>query len=348
MAEQVRVDEVVTKIMYGLAQVIAEEAKTEQERMNEAKAVLYMTLSHMQMYVEETALSTNVDCSAEWVRLYLATMVIRGCTEMTVESYRQEYTTFFHTLKKAIPDITTGDIRGYLAHCKLVRHNKDVTINNKTRMLRGLFTWLTEEDYIDRNPMLRIKDNKVEHRVKEVFSDEHITIIKDAAVRHGPRSIAIVDFLHRTGVRISEMVALDRSDIDFQDRQCIVYGKGRKERPVYFSGDAAVHLRDYLESRTDNNPALFVGIRKPFNRLTDDAVRLILREIRDMDDRLAGIAINPHKWRRQFVTELLEKDVPLTLVADLAGHKNLNTTKDNYGNYNRNKAREAHRKFVTG
>ena len=165
MAEQVRVDEVVTNIMYGLAQVIAEEAKTEQERMNEAKAVLYMTLSHMQMYVEETALSTNVDCSAEWVRLYLATMVIHGCTEMTVESYRQEYTTFFHTLKKAIPDITTGDIRGYLAHCKLVRHNKDV---------------------------------------------------------------------------------------------------------------------------------------------------------------------------------------PLTLVADLAGHKNLNTTKDNYGNYNRNKAREAHRKFVTG
>lgn len=290
MAEQVRVDEVVTNIMYGLAQVIAEAQKTEQERMNEAKAVLYMTLSHMQMYVEETALSTNVDCSAEWVRLYLATMVIRGCTEMTVESYRQEYTTFFHAIKKAIPDITTGDIRGYLAHCKLVRHNKDVTINNKTRMLRGLFTWLTEEDYIDRNPMLRIKDNKVEHRVKEVFSDEHITIIKDAAVRHGPRSIAIVDF----------------------------------------------------------HPALFVGLRKPFNRLSDDAVRLILREVRDMDDRLAGIAINPHKWRRQFVTELLEKDVPLTLVADLAGHKNLNTTKDNYGNYNRNKAREAHRKYVSG
>lgn len=160
MAEQVRVDEVVTNIMYGLAQVIAEEAKTEQERMNEAKAVLYMTLSHMQMYVEETALSTNVDCSAEWVRLYLATMVIRGCTEMTVESYRQEYTTFFHTLKKAIPDITTGDIRGYLAHCKLVRHNKDVTINNKTRMLRGLFTWLTEEDYIDRTPCCELRTTK--------------------------------------------------------------------------------------------------------------------------------------------------------------------------------------------
>ncbi len=348
MTEQVRLDEVVTSIMYGLAQVITEEAKTEQERMNEAKAVLYMTLSHIQMYAEETALSTQLDSSAEWVRLYLATMVVRGCTEKTVETYTQEYKTFFGTVNKAIPDITTRDIRGYLAHCKLVRHNKDTTINNKTRMLRGLFEWLTEEEYIDRNPMLRIKDNKVDHRVKEVFSDEQVTIYKDLAKQHGKRSIAIVDFLHRTGVRISEMVALNRSDIDFQDRQCIVYGKGRKERPVYFSGDAAVHLREYLESRADDNPALFVGSRKPYGRLTDDAVRSILRDIRDMDDRLAGIAINPHKWRRQFVTELLEKDVPLTLVADLAGHKNLNTTKDNYGNYNRNKAREAHRKFITG
>ena len=348
MTEQVRLDEVVTSIMYGLAQVITEEAKTEQERMNEAKAVLYMTLSHIQMYAEETALSTQLDSSAEWVRLYLATMVVRGCTEKTVETYTQEYKTFFGTINKAIPNITTRDIRGYLAHCKLVRHNKDTTINNKTRMLRGLFEWLTEEEYIDRNPMLRIKDNKVDHRVKEVFSDEQVTIYKDLAKQHGKRSIAIVDFLHRTGVRISEMVALNRSDIDFQDRQCIVYGKGRKERPVYFSGDAAVHLREYLESRADDNPALFVGSRKPYGRLTDDAVRLILREIRDMDDRLTGIAINPHKWRRQFVTELLEKDVPLTLVADLAGHKNLNTTKDNYGNYNRNKAREAHRKYVSG
>lgn len=348
MTEQVRLDEVVTSIMYGLAQVITEEAKTEQERMNEAKAVLYMTLSRIQMYAEETALSTQLDNSAEWVRLYLATMVVRGCTEKTVETYTQEYKTFFGTINKAIPNITTRDIRGYLAHCKLVRHNKDTTINNKTRMLRGLFEWLTEEEYIDRNPMLRIKDNKVDHRVKEVFSDEQVTIYKDLAKQHGKRSIAIVDFLHRTGVRISEMVALNRSDIDFQDRQCIVYGKGRKERPVYFSGDAAVHLREYLESRADDNPALFVGSRKPYGRLTDDAVRSVLNKIRDMDDRLAGIAINPHKWRRQFVTELLEKDVPLTLVADLAGHKNLNTTKDNYGNYNRNKAREAHRKYVSG
>lgn len=341
MTEQIRVDEIVTSIMFGLTNVIEE-----QERLNEAKAVLYMALSCVQIYKEETALSTMVDSSAEWVRLYLASMVVRGCTELTVDAYAREYQMFFMTVNKPVTEITTGDIRGYLAHCKLVRKNKDTTVNNKTRMLRGLFTWLTEEEYIAKNPMMRIKDSKVEHRVKEVFEDEQIVLIKDAAMRHSIRSIAIVDFLHRTGVRISEMVALNRSDIDFVGRQCIVYGKGRKERPVYFSGDAAVHLKEYLESRMDDNPALFVGSRKPYNRLTDDAVRSILRSLCNKDKRLEAVAVNPHKWRRQFVTELLEKDVPLTLVADMVGHKNLNTTKDNYGNYSKSKAREAHRKYV--
>lgn len=341
MSEQVRIEEVITNIMYGLTNIIQE-----QERLNEAKAVLYMTLGNLQIYQEETALSTTLDNSAEWIRLYLAYMVVSGCTPASVEAYRQQYKMFFGTVNKSVTDVTTGDIRGYLAHCKIVRGNKDTTINNKTRLLRGLFTWLTEEEYIPKNPMLRIKDNKVEHKVKDVFVDEEITIIKDAAKAHGIRSIAIVDFLHRTGVRISEMVALDRSDIDFNGRQCIVYGKGRKERPVYFAGDAAVHLKDYLESRTDDTPALFVGLNRPHRRLSVCAVRGILKNLCDKDKRLEGIAVNPHKWRRQFVTELLEKDVPLTLVADLAGHKNLNTTKDNYGNYSKNKARDAHRKYV--
>lgn len=342
MAEQVNLDEVVTNIMYGLTNVIAE-----QTRLNDAKAVLYMALHNMQIYREETGLSTQVDNTSEWVRLFLASMLVRGCTEKTVETYKQEYKQFFSVLNKSLNEITTGDIRGYLAHCKLVRHNTDQTINNKTRMLRGLFKWLTEEEYITKNPMLKIKDNKVEHRVKEVFTDEQITIVKDVAKEHSLRDIAIVDFLHRTGVRISEMMALNRDDIDMHGRQCVVYGKGRKERQVYFNGETAVHLKEYLESRTDDNPALFVGSRAPHNRFTDDGVRAMLKSLSEMDKRINGIAINPHKWRRQFVTELLEKDVPLTLVADLVGHNNLNTTKDNYGNYSRSKAKEAHRKYVS-
>lgn len=341
MNEQIRLDEVVTNIMYGLTGLIEE-----QERLNEAKAVLYMALSNVQLYKEETGVSTQVDNTSEWVRLFLASMLVRGCTESSVEAYRQEYKLFFFMVNKSVHDITTGDVRGYLAHCKLVRKNKDTTINNKTRMLRGLFKWLTEEEYITKDPMLRIRDNKVEHKVKEVFADEQITIIKDVARARRKRDIAIVDFLHQTGVRISEMTALDRKDIDFVGRECIVYGKGRKERPVYFSADAAVHLKEYLESRTDDNPALFVGSRKPFGRLTNGAVRTMLRKLCEKDVRLDGLEANPHKWRRQFVTDLLEKDVPLTLVADLAGHNNLNTTKDNYGNYSKLKAREAHRKYV--
>lgn len=341
MNEQIRLDEVVTNIMYGLTGLIEE-----QERLNEAKAVLYMSLANIQLYREETSLSTQVDSTMEWVRLFLASMLVRGCTESTVEAYRQEYKLFFCMVNKSVQDIKTGDVRGYLAHCKLIRKNKDTTINNKTRMLRGLFKWLTEEEYIEKDPMLRIKDNKVEHKVKDVFADEQITIIKDVARENRKRDIAIVDFLHQTGVGISEMTALDRKDIDFVGRECIVYGKGRKERPVYFSADAAVHLKEYLESRTDDNPALFVGSRKPFSRLTNGAVRTMLRKLCEKDERLEGLEANPHKWRRQFVTDLLEKDVPLTLVADLAGHNNLNTTKDNYGNYSKLKAREAHRKYV--
>lgn len=341
MQEQVRLDEVITMIMYGVTEIIEE-----QERLNQVKAILYMSLANMQIYRAETALSTQLDSSAEWVRLYIASMAVRGCTRATLEAYQQEYKMFFEAVNKPVTEVTTGDIRGYLAHCKLVRHNADTTINNKTRMLRGLFRWLTEEEYITKNPMLRIRDNKVEHRVKPVFTDEEITIIKDVASRHSLRDIAIIDFLHRTGARISEMLALDRGDIDFHGRQCIVYGKGRKERPVYFNGEAAVHLRDYLDSRTDNNPALFVGSRNPHNRLSPDAVRSMMSDLSQMDPRLEGVHINPHKWRRQFVTDLLERDAPLTLVADLVGHSDLNTTKDNYGNYSKSKARDAHRKYV--
>lgn len=342
MAEQIRVEELITNMMFRFSNIIED-----RDTLRNTQDILFMELSCLQIYREETALSTVVDSTEEWVKTYLASMLIRGCTEKTIAAYQFQYRMFFQTVNKSAADVTTGDIRQYLAHCKLVRKNRDTTINNKKRMLRSLFTWLTEEEYIEKNPMVRIKDSKVEHRVKDVFEDEHITIIKDVAMKHSLRAIAIVDFLHRTGVRISEMVALDRKDIDFVGRQCIVYGKGRKERPVYFSGDAAVHLKEYLDSRTDDNPALFVCHKCPNRRMSADAVRLELNRLRDMDPRLHGLEVNPHKWRRQFVTELLEKDVPLTLVADLVGHANLNTTKSNYGNYSRSKAREAHRKYVS-
>lgn len=341
MTEQIRVDDVVTTIMYGLHSVIEE-----QQRMEEAKAVLYMTLSNLQIYKEETALSTQVDNTAEWANLFLASMVVRGCTNRSVEMYKRELRMFLGMINKAAQEITRGDIQGYLAHCKLVRHNKDVTINNKKRVLRQFFLWLFEEEYITANPMVRIRDSKVEQKVKDVFTEEQICIYKDVAYKHSIRNAAIVDFLHSTGVRISEMVALNRDDIDFQERQCIVYGKGRKERPVYLGVEASIHLGEYLESRTDDNPALFAGSRKPFNRLKDGGVRATLNAMTALDPRLEGLQVNPHKWRRQFVTDLLEKDVPLELVADMAGHNNLNTTKANYANYSAKKARDAHRKYL--
>ena len=341
MAEQVRLDEVVTTIMCGMAAIVGE-----QERLNQIKALLYMNLSHIQMFKEETAVSTQLDASEQAINQFLASMAIRGCTERTVFAYRQELKMFFGYVNKSIRDVTTNDIRGYLAHCKIVRKNCDVTINNRITIIRSLFTWLTEEEYIDKNPMLRIKENKVERKVKPVFTDEQITVIRDVALKQNIRDIAIVDFLYRTGVRISELTTLDRDDVDFFGRQCVVFGKGRKERPVYFNGDAAVHLKEYLESRTDDNPALFVSLKKPHKRLSVSGVQFMLSGLAKLDPRLEGVQINPHKWRRQFVTEMLEKDAPITLVADLVGHCSINTTKKNYANYSKSKAREAHRKYV--
>lgn len=341
MAEQIRLDEVITNIMYRMSDIIEEK-----ERLNQVKALLYMQLSQFQIFKEETAVSTHVDNSEHLVKQYLACLAVRGCTEKTVLAYKQEYKMFFGMVNKSVQDITTNDIRGYLAHCKFSRKNSDNTINNRITMLRTLFTWLAEEECIEKNPMLRIKENKVERKVKEVFTDEQVTMIRDIAFKQNIRDIAIIDFLYRTGVRISELVTLNRDDIDFVGRQCIVFGKGRKERPVYFNGDVAVHLREYLDSRTDDCPALFVSLRKPHKRLTVSGVQYMLRDLSKKDKRLNGVQVNPHKWRRQFVTELLEKDVPITLVADLVGHSSIGTTKANYANYSKSKAKEAHRKYV--
>lgn len=341
MVERVKLDEVITNIMYGITAIILE-----QERLNQVKALLYMNLSQFQIFKEETAISTQVDVSEHAVNQFLACMTVRGCTEKTVSAYKQEYKVFFGLVNKTIKDITTNDIRGYLAHCKIVRKNSDVTINNRITMLRSLFNWLTEEEYIEKNPMLRIKENKVERKVKAVFTDEQVTIIRDLALKRNSRDIAIIDFLYRTGVRISELVTLNRDDVDFFGRQCVVFGKGRKERPVYFNGEAAVHLKEYLDSRMDDNPALFVSLRRPYKRLTVAGIQFMLRSLSDLDPRLTGVRINPHKWRRQFVTEMLEKDAPITLVADLVGHSSINTTKGSYANYSKVKVREAHRKYV--
>ena len=341
MTEVVKLDDIVINIMCGITEII-----DEQDKLSNIKALLYMNLSHLQFYKEETSISTQLDCSDELVHRFLASMIVRGCTEKSVKTYYQEYKTFFGVVNKSVFDITTNDIRNYLAHCKLVRKNSDITINNRISMLRNLFNWLVEEEYIDKSPMLRVKENKTEHKVKEVFSDEQITVIRDIALKKNVRDIAIIDFLYRTGVRISELVSLNRDDIDFVGRQCVVYGKGRKERPVYLNGEAVVHLKEYLNSRTDDSPALFVSLRRPHKRLTDDGVRYMLRSLGKCDGRINTIQKNPHKWRRQFVTELLEKDAPITLVADLVGHSSISTTKSNYANYSKLKAKEAHRRYV--
>ena len=265
--EKVNIDEVIIRVLYTM------QATINQQQLDTLKSTLYMNFGKYQVFEEETALTTVMDDNHHLINLFLATLKVEGRMDSTIGAYTTEYKTFFSVIDKNLRDVTTNDIRMFLAHCKTVRKNGDVTLNNRIRNLRSLFKWLTAEDYIEKDPRRKIKTKKTERLIKEVISDEHAEIIRCSCDRE--RDIAIIDLLNSTGMRVGELILLNRDDIDFARGECVVYGKGRKERVVYINGRAKVHLKNYLDSRTDDNEALFVSCRKPHGRLSDAGIRKI-------------------------------------------------------------------------
>lgn len=243
-------------------------------------------------------------------------------------------------LNKNFRDITANDIRMYLAYCKYSRKNSDITLNNRIHNLMTFFKWLMEEDYIDKNPMAKIKTIKTDKTVKDVLSDEQAEIIRCECKRE--RDIAIFDLLLSSGMRVSELVQLNRSDIDFINGQVVVYGKGRKERPVYINGKAKVHLLRYLEQRKDSNPALFVSGRQPYNRLTAAGVRALLKDLCKNNN----IHLYPHKLRRTMATNMIERGAPAEYVQKILGHASVQTTLQCYVSLSNRSIREAYRKYA--
>lgn len=289
--------------------------------------------------MEETALSTNMDDNADKINLFLATLKIEGRTDSTIEAYKCEYRLFFDFINKNYRDVNVNDIRLYLAHCKTVRKNSDVTINNRIRNLKTLFKWLTAEEYILKDPMLKIKTAKTDQKVMDVINDMQAEVIRCSCEKE--RDKAIVNILSSTGMRVGELVKLNRSDIDFVNGECIVYGKGRKERPVYLDGRAKVHLMWYLESREDDNPALFVGLRYPHERITVSGIRAML-------NRLCGDNINlhPHKFRRTMATNMINRGAPAEHVQRILGHASVQTTLQCYARLSNHVIKDAHRRYV--
>ena len=253
-----------------------------------------------------------------YVELFLSAKRIEGCSEKSLKYYKATIEAMLDELNKDVKHIVTDDIRGYLTEYQEKKKSSKVTIDNIRRILSSFFSWLEDEDYILKSPVRRIHRVKTGTNIKETYSDEALELMRDNCTEL--RDLAIIDMLASTGMRVGEMVLLNRNDIDFNERECIVFGKGSKERVVYFDARTKIHLQNYLESRTDDNPALFVSLKSPHERLKIGGVEVRLREF---GKQLGLQKVHPHKFRRTLATMAIDKGMPIEQLQQLLGHRKM-------------------------
>lgn len=278
--------------------------------------------------------------NAEYQRLYLDSKRIEGCSERTLQYYGTTLSRFFCEVSEPARKISTEQIRTYLADYQKINNCSNVTVDNIRRNISSFFSWMEEEDHILKSPMHRIHKIKTKKQVKEVITDEAIERLRDNC--RCMRDLAMIDLLYSTGIRVGELVKLNIADIDFEERECIVFGKGDKERRVYFDAKAKLHLLSYLNERADDNPALFVTLDSPHDRLKISGVEIRLREL---GRRLNIDKIHPHKFRRTMATRAIDKGMPIEQVQKILGHSQIDTTMQ-YAIVNQNNVKSAHRKFI--
>ena len=275
-----------------------------------------------------------------FVELFLSAKRIEGCSEKSLKYYKATINKMLYKLNKDVKRINTEDVRTYLTQYQERKKASKVTIDNIRRILSSFFSWLEDEDYILKSPVRRIHKIKTRTNIKETYSDEALEMMRDNCKE--VRDLAIIDMLASTGMRVGEMVLLNRNDIDFNERGCIVFGKGSKERVVYFDARTKIHLQNYLESRKDNNQALFVSLKSPYKRLKIGGIESRLREF----GRSLGLQkVHPHKFRRTLATMAIDKGMPIEQLQQLLGHRKIDTTLQ-YAMVKQSNVKIAHRKYI--
>ena len=276
----------------------------------------------------------------ELLPAFIAAKRVEGCSEKSLRYYESTIRNMLEAVSKPEKQITTEDLRSYLDTYQRRGTVSKVTLDNVRRILSTFFSWLEDEDYIVKSPVRRIHKVKTGKTVKETYTDESLELMRDYC--DNPRDLAMIDLLASTGIRVGELVKLNRADVDFENRECIVFGKGNKERKVYFDARTKIHLQKYLASRTDNNEALFVSLIKPFDRLQISGVEIRLRKIgRDL-----GIhKTHPHKFRRTLATMAIDKGMPIEQVQQLLGHQSIDTTLQ-YAMVNQANVKNSCKKFI--
>ena len=276
----------------------------------------------------------------EYLQMFLNAKKIEGCSERTVQYYQVTIKHFLRAIDTKVQKISTEEIRQYLVDYQGINDCSKTTVDNIRRNISSFFSWLEEEDYILKSPMRRIHKIKATQVVKTIISDEEIEKLRGSC-QHA-RDLAIIDLLYSTGIRVGELVRLNRKDINFNDRECIVLGKGDKERKVYFDAKAKIHLQEYLKMRSDDNDALLVTLDAPHVRLKISGVEIRLRNL----GKQANVErIHPHKFRRTMATRAIDKGMPVEQVQKLLGHSQIDTTMQ-YAIVNQSNVKESHRKYI--
>ena len=302
-------------------------------QMKKLQEVLLRNLS-------ESSVQSSSISNQEYMKLYLEAKKIEGCSERTLQYYRVTIEKLLRKIEEPIRKINTEQIRAYLSEYQQINNCSKVTVDNIRRNISSFFSWLEEEDYILKSPMRRIHKIKTKQQVKEIISDEVIERLRDSCCC--PRDLAMIDLLYSTGIRVGELVNLNISDINFEARECVVFGKGDKERKVYFDAKAKLHLQDYLKTRTDDNQALFVTLDSPYARLKISGVEI---RIRELGRSLNLNRIHPHKFRRTMATRAIDKGMPIEQVQKILGHSQIDTTMQ-YAIVNQNNVKSSHQRYI--
>lgn len=310
------------------------------EQLATLNGVLLQAVSNYTITSDDESRQDSSASNLRLLEMFLSAKQVEGCSIKTAKYYEVTIKQLFKKMPKKVVNYTTDDIRAYLAVYQRKHKSSKVTIDNIRRIFSSFFSWLEEEDYIIKSPVRRIHKVKTGAQVKETLTDENLETLRDSCTHI--RDLAIIDMLSSTGIRVGELVKLNREDVNFSERECIVFGKGNKERMVYFNARTKIHLQQYLASRRDRNKALFVSLAKPHTRLGISGVECRLRKI----GRNCKISrVHPHKFRRTLATMAIDKGMPVEQVQKLLGHVKIDTTM-HYAMVNQTNVKLSHRKFL--
>ena len=308
-------------------------------QLKELNRILEECLLNIEVFSNDDEFN-KANTDEELLKNFIAAKKVEGCSEKSIVYYQNTITATLTAIGKGICHITTDDLRIYLTDYQNNKNVGKVTIDNIRRILSSFFSWLEDEDYIIKSPVRRIRKVKTAKIIKDTYSDESLEVMRDSC--DNLRDLALIDILSSTGMRVGELVLLNKNDIDFNERECIVFGKGAKERVVYFDARTKIHLQNYLDSRVDDNEALFASLKSPYKRLNIGGVEVRLREL---GRKLNIDKVHPHKFRRTLATVAIDKGMPVEQLQQLLGHQRIDTTLQ-YAMVKQSNVKLAHRKYI--